>query len=46
MASLGPGFSYQFGRYAAIRFTYGMATHSEGVAGPTLGPEFSVRINY
>ncbi len=46
LASFGPGFTYQFGRFAAARFSYAIDAHSEGVAGPTLGPQFSVQINY
>ena len=44
LISIGPGVTWQFARYGALRFTWGSALVRRGQTGPLLGPQFGVQI--
>lgn len=44
LSSIGPGVSWQIGRYVSLRFTYGIPLQRQGAVGPLLGPQFGVQI--
>jgi hemolysin activation/secretion protein len=46
MTTVGPGFSYQFGRYMSLRFTFGVPVRQSGQTGPELHPQFSATATF
>lgn len=46
LASIGPGLSWQIGRHASGRFTYGFPIVRHGQTGPMLGPQFGIQLGF
>ncbi len=46
MVTVGPGFTYQFGRYMSVRFTFGFPVRQSGQTGPELRPQFSANATF
>jgi hemolysin activation/secretion protein len=46
MASIGPGISYQFSRYATVSFTYGTPLRRVSQSGDVLRPQFAVQLTF
>ncbi len=46
LTSTGPGFSYQFSRFGAIRFTYAFPLQRVGHTAPILRPQFTATFTF
>lgn len=46
LSSVGPGVTWQVGRYWSSRFTWGIPLQRYGRVGPLLGPQFSVQATF